>query len=118
MASSAAMPAATPTFAKAASTCAVPLDRLSFKGTLDTAREYSRLLVRIPPSHRHVRQRIYADLLAAIAADPVPDRPNRYESRSQKHRRKAFPNLVRPRAILRQEFLKHSTPRKTTQPLS
>lgn len=104
--------------AEAASTCAVPLDRLSFKGTLDTAREYSRIIVRIPRSHRHVRQRIYADLLAAIAADPVPDRPNRYEPRSQKHRRKAFPNLVRPRAILRQEFLKRSNPPKTTQPLS
>jgi hypothetical protein len=101
--------------AEAASTCAVPLDRLSFKGTLDTAREYSRIIVRLPQSHRHMRQRIYADLLAAIAADPVPERPNRYEPRSQIYRRKAFPNLVRPRAILRQEFFKRSTPRKTIQ---
>ncbi len=104
--------------AQAASTCAVPLDRLSFKGSLDTAREYSRVIACIPPSHRHRRQRTYADMLAAIAADPVPERPNRYEPRSQKRRRKAFPNLVRPRAVLKKEFLERSRPRKTSHPLS
>jgi hypothetical protein len=100
--------------AEAAAAAAVPLDRLSFKGSLDTAREYSRVIACIPQSNRRWRQRIYADMLAAIAGDPVPERPNRYEPRHKKHRPKAFPKLRRPRAVLKQEFLERSRPRKTT----
>ena len=87
--------------AEAATTCQVPLDRLSFKGTLDAARQYSHTLTQIPPSRRKLRQRVYADLLAVIAADLVPERPDRFEPRCQKRRPKRYPFMTRPRHQLK-----------------
>ena len=75
----------------------VPLYRLSFKGTLDTIREFSVSLVRVPLSHQHKRQTIYREMLATIARDLVPERPGRREPRCQKARPKAYPFMTRPR---------------------
>jgi hypothetical protein len=87
--------------AEAASVCHAPLDRLSFKGTLDTARQYSRAIAQTPASHRKRRQRIYADMLAVIAQDQVPERPDRFEPRCQKRRPKNYPFMHRPRHQLK-----------------
>jgi hypothetical protein len=86
---------------EAALTCHVPLERLSFKGTLDTARQYGQAMARIPASYRRRRTVLYACMLAVIAADPVPDRPDRFEPRCQKRRPKRFPFMTRPRSELR-----------------
>jgi len=82
---------------EAAVTCHVPLYRLSFKGTLDTVREFSVCLLRAPASHRRKRQAIYREMLATIAKDVVPERPGRREPRCQKRRPKAYPFMTKPR---------------------
>jgi len=86
---------------QAALHCHVPLERLSFKGTLDTTRQYGQALSRIPPSHRRRRRALYAEMLARIASDPVPERPDRYEPRCQKRRPKPYPFMTRPRSQMR-----------------
>jgi len=99
--------------AEAACTCHVPLDRLSFKGTLDTARQYSHTIAQIPPSHRKLRRKLYADMLAVIAEDLVPERPDRFEPRCQKRRPKAYPFMTRPRRELKAAHADHLPARRT-----
>src|SRR5207302_10300252 len=86
---------------EAALTCHVPVHRLSFKGTLDTALEYARGMAQIPVSYRQRRKSLYAEMLAAIAGDPVPLRPDRFEPRCQKRRPKRYPFMTRPRRELK-----------------
>ena len=83
--------------AEAALTGQVPLDRLSFKGSLDAALEYSRAIDKIPARQRHRRRALYLEMLATIAADLVPERPDRREPRCQKRRPKAYPFMTKPR---------------------
>jgi hypothetical protein len=98
--------------AEAAGVCHVALERLSFKGSLDTARQYSQTIAQIPGSHRKLRQTVYADMLAVIAEDPVPDRPGRFEPRCLKRRPKRFPFMTRPRRDLRVARADHLPARK------
>ena len=97
---------------EAASACAVPLERLSFKGTLDTARQYSRTIAQIPPSCLQRHRALYRDMLAVIAEDPVPERPDRFEPRCQKRRPKNYPFMKRPRRELRAALVDHLPARK------
>jgi hypothetical protein len=90
---------------EAACICHAPLDRLSFKGTLDTARQYSHIIAQIPPSYRKLRLRLYADMLAVIAEDLVPDRPDRFEPRCRKRRPKRYPLMTQPRHVLKAAHL-------------
>jgi len=71
----------------------VPLDRLSFKGTVDTLRQWTPLFAPAIFAFRRARK----ELLRIIAADQVPDRPNRYEPRVKKRRPKNYRLLTRPR---------------------
>jgi hypothetical protein len=87
--------------AEAALQCQVPLDRLSFKGTLDAAQEYSRAINKIPARQRARRRTLYLELLATIAEDLVPHRPDRREPRCQKRRPKAYPFLTCPRHLMK-----------------
>jgi len=73
----------------------VPLDRLSFKGTVDASRQYS-LAIAQARSKKKQRQ-LVGELLAVIAEDEVPHRPGRREPRALKRRRKNYPLLNRPR---------------------
>lgn len=75
----------------------VPLARISFKGTLDTMRQYSQTLARIPMRQRKKRSALYAQMLQTIAEDLVPHRPGRREPRCLKRRPKAFPFMTKPR---------------------
>jgi hypothetical protein len=97
---------------EAACVCHVRLDRLSFKGTLDTARQYSHTIAQVPPSYRKLRQSLYADMLAVIAEDPVPERPDRFEPRCQKRRPKAYPFMTRPRRELKAAHVDHLPARR------
>jgi len=86
---------------EAALTCHVPLSQMSFKGTLDTMRQFSQTMARVPKSHHHIRRQIYVEMLAAIAKDQVPDRPGRREPRCLKRRPKAYPFLTKPRHLMK-----------------
>ena len=81
---------------EAAWTYAVPLERLSFKGTVDTLRQWTPLFAPAIFAFKRARK----ELLRIIAADQVPDRPNRCEPRARKRRPKAYPLLTRPRRQL------------------
>jgi hypothetical protein len=101
---------------EAASVCHAPLDRLSFKGTLDTARQYSQVIAQIPASSRKLRQQVYLDMLAVIAQDQVPERPDRFEPRCQKRRPKNYPFMNRPRRQLKAAKIDRLPSRKHRRP--
>ena len=73
----------------------VPLDRISFKGTVDSAREYSVAIAQA--RSQKMKRELIADLLEVIALDEVPHRPGRCEPRAVKLRPKPFPLLNRHR---------------------
>jgi hypothetical protein len=71
------------------------LERLSFKGTVDAARQYSTALLQA--RSRQMRDQLREDLLLNLVRDAVPERPNRSEPRAVKRRPKPFPLLTKPR---------------------
>lgn len=78
----------------------VPLERLSFKGTVDSARQYS---IAIAQARSQKQQReLVTDLLEVIAADPLPDRPGRSEPRAVKRRPKPYPLLNKHRRCFKE----------------
>ena len=85
----------------AALQCQVPLDRISFKGTLDAAHHYSLAIDKIAVRHRQRRRTLYLEMLATIALDLLPERPDRREPRCQKRRPKAYPFMTRPRPLMK-----------------
>jgi len=78
---------------EAAWTHDVALDRLSFKGTVDTLRQWTPLFAPTLFAFRRARE----ELLRIIAADLVPLRPDRSEPRARKRRYKAYQYLTKPR---------------------
>lgn len=78
---------------EAAWTHGVELERLSFKGTVDTLRQWTPLFAPSMFAFKRARE----ELLRIIAADPVPLRPNRSEPRARKRRPKAYQMLTKPR---------------------
>ena len=81
--------------AEAAGQHDVPLERISFTGTLDAFRHFSAALARCRLSRQ--RRRVWAELLRTLAADLVPLRPHRREPRAVKRRPKAYALLNKPR---------------------
>ena len=73
----------------------VALDRMSFKGTVDSVRQFS-LAISQARSKRKQNQLII-ELLEVIARDQVPERPGRLEPRAVKRRPKPYDRLNRPR---------------------
>ena len=73
----------------------VPLERISFKGSLDALRQYSAAMAQA--RSQKLRRQLWEDLLLNLARDLVPLRPNRREPRAVKHRPKAYPLLNQPR---------------------
>jgi hypothetical protein len=81
--------------AEAAREHAVPLERISFTGTLDTFRSFCAAMAQTTrPKQRRL---IWAQMLRTIAADLVPLRPGRREPRVVKRRPKPYALLTRPR---------------------
>src|ERR1035438_2590881 len=74
-------------------TYSVPLDRLSFKGTVDTLRPRTPQFAPAIFAFKRARK----ELLRMIAADQVPERPNRFEPRLRKRRPKQYPFITVPR---------------------
>lgn len=81
---------------RAAHEHAVVLSRLSFKGTLDTARHFADAIHAAAGWPRR-QQQLIEQMLAVIAGDPVPKRPGRSEPRARKRRPKNYQLLVKPR---------------------
>jgi hypothetical protein len=81
--------------AEAAREHPVPLDRLSFTGTLDTLRSFCVACAQATRPAQ--RRKLWTEMLRIIAADQVPLRPDRWEPRAVKRRPKRFPKLNRPR---------------------
>jgi hypothetical protein len=78
----------------------VPLDRISFKGTVDATRQYS---IAIAQARSKKKQRqLIQELLAVLAKDEVPARPGRREPRAIKRRPKPFPLLNRHRRCFKE----------------
>jgi len=78
----------------------VPLERVSFAGSLAAARRYGEALLQTR-SKRQQRQ-LLDQLFAEIAQDLVPDRPGRREPRAIKRRPKPYPLLTRHRRKFRE----------------
>lgn len=74
----------------------VPIDRLSFKGVIDATHAWIA-----GPCSCRARRRIRLELLARIAADQVPIRPDRHEPRALKRRHKNYQFLTAPRRRFR-----------------
>ena len=81
---------------QAAITHDVPIERLSFKGTLDAANTWAH-----SAGWRRARRHTRRELLARIAGDLVPIRPNRHEPRALKRRHKNYQFLTKPRRTFR-----------------
>jgi len=72
-----------------------PMDRLSFKGTVDSVRQFAAALAQA--RSRKQQNQLMARLLQIIAKDQVPERPGRREPRAVKRRPKPYQKLNRPR---------------------
>lgn len=78
----------------------VPMERLSFKGTVDSVRQFSIAIAQA--RSRKKQQQLLAQLLEIIARDQVPDRPGRREPRAVKRRPKPYQLLNRPRHLMKE----------------
>jgi hypothetical protein len=81
---------------RAAITHHQPLERISFKGTLDTLNRFAAAMHAVAAQPRK-HAAVLAHCLHVIAADPLPDRPDRVEPRAVKRRPKAYDKLQVPR---------------------
>jgi len=77
-----------------------PIDRLSFKGTVDSVRQFSVAIAQA--RSQNMRKELVARLLELIAQDQVPDRPGRREPRAVKRRPKPYQKLSRPRHMMKE----------------
>lgn len=73
----------------------VPLDQISFKGTLDTVRHWQHTVV--AKRGRAARESILEEMLLLCASDLLLVRPGRSEPRATKRRPKGYQYLTSPR---------------------
>lgn len=94
----------------------VGVEWLSFKGTVDSVRQFSAALGQA--RSRKKQTHLIQQLLEIIARDQLPERPGRIEPRAVKRRPKPYPLLNRPRnkfkTIPHRNRYWKSNPRKTT----
>ena len=87
------------TMAQAATAYAVPLERISFKGTLDAVRQFTQAMSQARTKKK--RFGLWNKLLETLADDLVPERPGRREPRAVKRVKSKYPRLSRPRHLFR-----------------
>ena len=95
--------------AQAAATRGVLPRSISFKGALQTLDAFRPLLELGPGGGAARRSRLCHDLLDAVAAHRVADRPDRYEPRVKKRRRNHYGWLTKPRAEIKRQMAKGVT---------
>ena len=83
------------TMAQAATQQTVPLERISFKGTLDALRQFTQAISQARTQKK--RRQLWTKLLVTLAADLVPERPGRSEPRAVKRKKNKYPRLNAPR---------------------
>jgi hypothetical protein len=93
------------TMAQAAAEHDVPLDRISFKGSLDAVRHFSQAMAQAKSKKK--RQQLWTALLRTLAADLLPDRPGRREPRAVKRKKNRYPRLRGPRRQFRDHLKRH-----------
>jgi hypothetical protein len=98
--------------AQAAAEHPVPLERISFKGSLDAVRQFSLAMAQAKSKSK--RQQLWAELLRTLAADLVPERLGRREPRAVKRQKHKYPRLVGPRREFR-DRLKRGDRRKISR---
>jgi hypothetical protein len=96
--------------AEAASIYDVDLERISFKGSVDTVHHFSQVIAQA--RNRRQYNQLVSAMLAALAGDPLRIRPHRVEPRNRKRRPKAYPVLVKPRAEYKAKLLRRKTLKK------
>jgi hypothetical protein len=74
----------------------VPLQRISFKGSLDALR-HSAQAIHASANQPRKQAELINRLLESIARDPIPHRPGRVEPRARKRRPKNYQLLTHPR---------------------
>jgi hypothetical protein len=94
--------------AQAASRHQVPLERLSFKGSLDALRHFAQAMAHARSKAK--RQHLWDLLLETLSRDLVPERLGRREPRAVKRKRTKYPRLAAPRRSF-QERPKRNTRR-------
>jgi hypothetical protein len=77
---------------QAARTYRVPLERISFAGSLAAARRFGEALLQVRSERK--RRLLRDELFRVIAQDLVPHRPGRREPRAVKRRPKPYPRLM------------------------
>src|SRR6266571_6205656 len=97
--------------AQAAAIHDVSLARVSFKGTVDSLRQFSMAIAQAPSKRK--QKQLMAQLLEVIACDEVPERLGRREPRAVKRRPKPYQLLNRPRHLMK-ELPHRSKYRKTS----
>lgn len=75
--------------------------RISFKGALDTVRQWAPVMA-MPNLSCKDRARLTERLLDCLARDPLPNRPNRAEPRARKRRPKNYQLLTQPRHVFKE----------------
>lgn len=85
---------------EAATSHQIDLSRISFKGTLDTMREW-RAVLESMRGHPRKHKALLDIMLRVIASDPVPYRPNREEPRAKKRRPKNYHLLTKHRSEMK-----------------
>ena len=93
------------TMAQAATEQQVPLQRISFKGSLDALREFAHAMAQA--KSRKKRRELWAELLRTLAADLVPERPGRREPRAVKRKKNKYARLAGPRRKFRDHLKRH-----------
>jgi len=98
--------------AQTAARHSVPLERISFKGSLDALRHFTQALARTRSKRQ--RQDLWAELLKTLASDPIPERPGRREPRAVKRKKNKYPRLNVSRRKFR-DHPKRNSRRKTAR---
>lgn len=95
------------TMVESASQHEVPVERISFKGSLEALRHTSQAMATVGGRRRKLE--LWVGLLATLARDLVPERPGRREPRAVKRRRNKYPRL----SVARRKF--RDQPKRNTR---
>jgi hypothetical protein len=79
---------------------------ISFKGVVQTLTAFQPLIAIQGQGDSAFRMHLYAQLLEAVAAHRVADRPDRFEPRRKKRRNKRYDLLTKPRHEAKRDMLK------------
>lgn len=78
---------------------------VSFKGAMQTLETFQPVIACVG-KYRQAREALYQELLDAMVAHRVGNRPGRFEPRKKKRRRMPYDLLTKPRAEAKLDILK------------